>query len=248
MSEPVVQFRHFEFFYFDNKTKYEPVMIECLNKSEKAVKHFGGVFEEIKEQHKGQPDAIANPSGTELDFKLIIAEDYMEFKRATAPIVTEVLPDVKITSLPDPQEKKVLLLFNLMRNMSFDKLEECRKSRKHEDKSVVHVFDRSLNHEKKILLFVPLLFSTIDTNLSLDEQHKVILNEISDKCRFVYEYRNKTHPKYQTYMIYGLSASKREDYRFVISQFTANGVKEIDVVKVYELETMVELYHNNFFY
>ena len=43
-------------------------------------------------------------------------------------------------------------------------------------------------------------------------------------------YRNKTHPNYQTYMIYGLYTSKAEDYRFVISQFTPDGIKEIDVV------------------
>ncbi len=248
MSVPVIQYRHFEFFYFDKKTKYESVMIECLNKSEKAVKHFGGEFEAIKEQSKGQSDAIANPSGTELDFKLIIAEDYMKFRRATAPIVTENPTGVKIISMPDPQEKDVLMLFNVMRNMSFEKLEKFRESKKHAAKSIVHVFDKLLNHEKNILLFVPLLFSTIDASLSFDKQQKVVLDEISDKWNFVFEYRNKTHPNYQTYMVYGLYASKAEDYRFVISQFTTDGIKEIDVVKVYELETMVELYYNKYIY
>ncbi len=248
MINPVIQYKHFDFFYFDKKTKYESIMIECLNKSDKAVSHFGGIFEEIEDQSKGQSDAVASPSGIELDFKLVIAEDYMEFKRVTAPIVTEVLPGVKITSMPDPQEKKVLLLFNVLRNMTFAKLEEYRKSNKHEDKSVVHFFDKLLNHEKNILLFNPLLLSTVDTSLSIEEQHKIIQNEISDKCHFIYEYRNKTHPQFNTYMIYALSAPKTEEYRFIITQFTANGIVEIDSVNVYELNTMVSLYRKNFFY
>ena len=131
--------------------------------------------------------------------------------------------------------------------MTFEKIEEYRESNKHEDNSVVHFFDKLLNHQKNILLFNPLLLSTVDTSLSIEEQHIVILNELSEKLSFIYEYRNRSHCQYNTYMIYALYAPKPEDYRFIITQFTASGIVEIDSINVYELNTMVSLYYKNFF-
>ena len=131
--------------------------------------------------------------------------------------------------------------------MTFEKIEEYRESNKHEDNSVVYFFDKLLNHQKNILLFNPLLLSTVDTSLSIEEQHIVILNELSEKLSFIYEYRNRSHCQYNTYMIYALYAPKPEDYRFIITQFTASGIVEIDSINVYELNTMVSLYYKNFF-
>ncbi len=117
MENAILQYDFFPHYYTSNKDIYEPILCECLNKSKKMIDLCGGKFSLIKNQCNKQPDVIADNSGYEIDFKMMISETLKEFQSRTAPIAQEIAPGVKAFHNPPQLKKKVVLIWNCCRNI-----------------------------------------------------------------------------------------------------------------------------------
>lgn len=224
---------------------YETILCECLNKSNKVIKLFGGKFSRILNQENKQPDVIADNTGYELDFKLTISEPLKEFQSRTAPTVEEIFPGVKSYSNPQQLKKKVVLLWNCCRNMDETRLQALRKKSDMEAKAVTHFYDKVINQNKNILLFIPVFFSTIDKTLCADMQFETIFQEISSTTEFIYEFRNKNKEGYDTFIIYVINIPEEKEFTFVISKFTEKGLELIDKVRFFDLKSTQKLASEN---
>lgn len=106
MREPILKYTVMKNCYIANKTVYEAILCECLNKSVEMLKIGGGEFLLITEQGSGQPDVIVESTGYTIDFKMMISETYKEFMSRTAPVIQEFIPGVRAYSKPPSFRKK----------------------------------------------------------------------------------------------------------------------------------------------
>jgi len=245
LDNAVLQYNFFPHYYIETKDVYETILCECLNQSKKTVSLFGGKFSRITNQENKQPDVIADTSGYEIDFKMMISEQLKEFQSRTSPIAQELAPGVKSYSYPPSLKKKVVLLWNCCRNIDDNRLKELRNKRDMESKAVTHFFDKVINQDKNILLFIPVFFSTIDKNLCPEDQFKAIFQEISSTTSFIYEFRNKNKSGFDTFIIYAINIPQNKELSFVISKFTSNGLELIDTVRFFSLATTQQLSLDN---
>lgn len=114
-----------------------------------------------------------------------------------------------------------------------------------ESKAVVHFFDKVLNKPKNILLFIPLYITTVNKDLSPEEQFKTILSELSQTMRYIYEYRHQKHAEYDTFLIYLINIPQYNQFELIITKFTALGFDYIDTVPLFSLKTAVSLAREN---
>lgn len=239
---PVIEYRLLEHYYIENKDVYEPILVELLNKS-KLKKDYGD-FKWIKNQSCRQPDAVSE-QGYSVDFKLLISQDMCEFRNLTKLKKIKIDTGGFFVVGSETKEATVVSLFNALRAIDEAKLIKMRTEIDKFSKAVVHFFDKVISKEKNIVLFNPLYLDTIDKDLSEKDKFTVILNELSETTRFIYQFRSSNYPNCQTYFIYIISRRKITDHIFVISQFTSEGLKVIDTVNVFELNTMIKLYNDN---
>ena len=241
MQNAVIQYDFFPHYYISDKNTYEMILCECINKSKKMIDLCGGKFSIIVDQHNKQPDVVSDISGYEIDFKLMISETLKEFQSRTAPIAEEIAPGVKAIYNPPSLKKKVVLLWNCCRNIDDSRLQYLRTQKDMEAKAVTHFFDKVLNTNKNILLFFPVFFSTVDKSLSSEMQYETIFNEVSSTTSYIYEYRNKFCSGFDTYVIYAINIPNQNEFTLIISQCTSNGLKIIDTVRFFSLETVQKL-------
>lgn len=246
MRTPVIKYNFLEHFYIADKETYESILCECLNASEVMVSQFGGKFSVITEQSNGEADVKAEQSGYEIDFKLMISESLKEFQKHAAPVIDEIYPGVKCIAPGKHQQKKILLLSNACRDMTEGKLSSLRGMKDMESKAVLHFFEKVLKKNKNILLFVPAYFKTVDTNLTSEQQQKLIINELSVTTRFIVEFREKNCGSFDTYLVY-LESVEQVNY-FVIAKFDSDGLLFVDRVRMKDLEIIRSLKEYNEIY
>ena len=179
---------------------------------------------------------------------MMISETLKEFQRLTAPIVQEIAPGVKSLHIPNPLEKKILLLWNCCRDMTNEKLQHLRTKKDMEAKAVTHFFDKVISTKKNILLFMPIYFATVDKNLLPQEQHDAIFEELSSSTKFIYEFREKHFNGFDTFIIYVVHIPQTNEFYFVIAKFTPTGLEYIDKVPMFSLTSISTLKEENSFY
>ena len=244
MNEPLLKYTVLENKYISNKDVYESVLCDCLNQCPNMIEMVGSEFCLIKEQSNGQSDIRADKSEYEIDFKMMIAESYKEFLDRTAPITVEIVPGVKIYSLPPKLSKKVLLLWNYCKDMTDERLEQFRHQKDMDAKNVVHFFDKVINCPKNILIFMPIYFETIQNVLLNEKQFEIALEELSSSTKYVFDFRSTNQNGYQTFLVYLQKVSNNEIY-FVISEFTEQGLRLIDRVNMFSLKTVLQIKEEN---
>ena len=74
-----------------------------------------------------------------------------------------------------------------------------------EAKAVTHFFDKVINTDKNILLFIPVFFTTVDQSLPAEIQYETIHKEISATTSYIYDYRNEKSNGYDTYIVYAVN-------------------------------------------
>lgn len=241
----LLEYRFLEHFYTSNKSIYETILCECLNKSQNIVDLLGGNFSIISDQYDKQPDVVSQDTGYSIDFKLMISESLKEFQSRTAPIVQEIAPGVRSIIKPNPLKREVLLLWNCCKNMTEERLNELRRKKNMESKAVIHFFDKVLLSKKNILLFLPVYFSTVDKSLSTQLQHEYIFEELSVSVNFIYKYRQQFCSNYDTFIIYIVKTTNSKETDFIIAQFTENGLKYIDKIPMFSLNSTAKLQTDN---
>lgn len=241
MENAVIQYDFFPHCYISDKNTYESILCECINRSKNMIDLCGGKFSIIVDQHNNQPDVVSDISGYEIDFKMMISETLKEFQSRTAPIAQEIAPGVKAFHNPPPLKKKVVLLWNCCRNIDDSRLQYLRTQKDMEAKAVTHFFDKVLNTNKNILLFFPVFFSTVDKSLSVEMQYETIFKELSTTTSYIYKYRNKFCNGFDTYVIYAVNIPNQKEFTFVISKCISNGLKMIDTINFFSLETVQKL-------
>lgn len=241
MENAILQYDLFPHYYISNKDTYESIMCECLNKSEKMSNLYGGKFSRIVDQYNKQPDVISENSGYEIDFKMMISESLKEFQSRTAPIVQEIAPGVNTFHYPPQLKKKVLLILNCCKNIDENRLQHFRKQKDMEAKAVTHFFDKVINTNKNILLFIPVFFSTVDQSFSSKKQYEIILNEISTTTSYIYDYRFKNCNGFDTFIVYAVNISTKQEFNFIIAKFTSEGLEFIDKVQFFSLESVQKI-------
>lgn len=245
MSSAILQYDFFPHYYIATKDVYETILCECLNTSDKAITLFGGKFSRILNQENKQPDVVVNNTNYELDFKLMISESLKEFQNITSPVVEEIAPGIKCYSNSKTLRSKVILLWNCCRNINEARLQTMRKRGDKEAKAITHFFDKVINQNKNILLFIPVFFSTVDKTLCVDMQYETIFQEISSTTEFIYKFRNNNQSGFDTFIIYVVNIPQDNEFTFVISKFTENGLEFIDKVRFFELESTRKLATEN---
>ena len=237
MENAILQYDFFPHYYTSNKDIYELILCECLNKSKKMIDLCGGKFSLIKNQCNKQPDVIADNSGYEIDFKMMISETLKEFQSRTAPIAQEIAPGVKAFHNPPQLKKKVVLIWNCCRNMDDARLQYLRTQKDMEAKAVTHFFDKVINTDKNILLFIPVFFTTVDQSLSAEIQYETIHKELSETTSYINEKCNN----YDTYIVYAVNIPNKKEFSLIIAKFTANGLEIVDRVSFFSLESVQKL-------
>ena len=245
MNNSILEYSFLQHFYIADKNTYETILCECLNNSKKMLNISGGKFSLIKEQSNGQSDVKAANTGYELDFKMMISESLKEFQSRTAPIIQEIAPGVKSISKPPQLKKKVILIWNCCRNMSEKRLQELRNQKDMEGKAVTHFFDKVINQNKNILLFIPVYFTTVNKNISFEEQYENVFNEISSSTQFIYEFRNKHCTGYDTFLVYIVNIPQNKEFSFIICKYESEGLKFIDKVRMFSLKSTISLAIDN---
>lgn len=245
MENAILQYDFFPHYYTSNKDVYEPILCECLNKSKKMVGLCGGNFSLIKNQCNKQPDVMADNSGYEIDFKMTISETLKEFQSRTAPIAQEIAPGVKAFHNPPQLKKKVVLIWNCCRNTDDSRLQYLRTQKDMEAKAVTHFFDKVINTDKNILLFIPVFFTTVDQTLSPEKQYETIHKELSTTTSYIYNYRNQKSKGYDTYIVYAVNIPDKKEFSLIIAKFTANGLEIVDRVSFFSLESVQKLATEN---
>lgn len=245
MRTTVLEYMFLQDFFIANKGIYEQLLCECLNKSIQMSKFVGGNFTLIDNQENGQADVVSNDTGYEIDFKLMISETLKEYQVLSAPIIKELEPSIKAAYASKPIKKKVVLLQNACRDITEQRLNELRGKHDMESKAVVHFFDKVLNKPKNILLFIPLYITTINKDLSPEEQFDLILSELSQTMRYIYEFRHQKQSEYDTFLIYLINIPQCNQFELIITKFTAIGLDYIDTVPLFSLKTAVTLAQEN---
>lgn len=248
MSDAILEYGFLQHFYIADKNTYETILCECLNNSEKMLNISGGKFSLIKEQSNGQSDVKADNTGYELDFKMMISESLKEFQSRTAPIIQEIAPGVKSISKPPQLKKKVVLIWNCCRNMTEKRLQGLRNQKDMEGQAVTHFFDKVINQNKNILLFIPVYFTTVNKNISPEEQYANVFNEISASTQFIYEFRNKHCTGYDTFLVYIVNNPQNKEFNFVITKYESRGLEFIDKVRMFSLKSTLSLAVDNEIY
>ena len=238
MNTPILQYDFFPHYYTANKDTYETILCECLNKSKKVVSLIGGEVSKITEQENKQPDVVAENSGYEIDFKMMISQTLKEFQSITAPVVQELAPGVRSISMPPQKKQKAVLLWNCCRNMTEERLQDLRSKKDLESKAVVHFFDNVINQNKNILIFAPLFFSTVDRTLSVENQYEMIFKEISSTTSFIHKYRKENNTGIDTFFVYAVNIPELCEFSFIISKFTDNGLEFIDKLSMFSLKSV----------
>lgn len=241
MENAVLQYDFFPHYYISNKDTYELILCECLNKSEKMVNLCGGKFTLITNQCNKQPDVISENMGYKIDFKMMISETLKEFQSRTAPIAQEIAPGVKAFHNPPQLKKKVVLIWNCCRNIDDTRLQYLRTQKDMEAKAVTHFFDKVINTDKNILLFIPVFFTTVDQSLPTEMQYETIHSEISATTSYIYDYRNEKSNGYDTFIVYAVNIPDKKEFSMIIAKFTANGLEIIDRVSFFSLESVQKL-------
>lgn len=245
MRKPVLEYSFFPNYYIAKKEVYKNWLCESINLSKKFTNSYGNNFELIKEQSNGQADVISKDTNYEIDFKLMISNTLKEFLSLSAPIIEEIAPGVKIYSQPRQIEQKAVLLQNSCRDINKDKLEKLRKRNDVESKEVIHFFDKVLNKSKNILLLIPLYITTIDKNLSPDEQLKTVFSELSDTLQYIYEFRCEKQPNYDTFLFYILNIPQNRKFYLVMSKFSSSGLILIDSISFFSLKSIISISEYN---
>lgn len=226
---PKIEYGFLPEYYYGSKTVYENILCELLNKSEYFAE---GEFVLINKQSNGEPDVINRETGFPLDFKLMISQSFSELQK----IIKKSDGNISLKKKPE-----VVLLLNACRNMNPVKLKEYSKRNDMLSKAVSHFFEKNLNISKNIVLFVPLLITTVDKTFLKDEQFELIHNELSQTLQYIYTYRNNYQSNFDTYFVYIVNIHGTTSFTFVISKFTEQGLEIIDKVNMFSLESILDL-------
>ncbi len=89
--------------------------------------------------------------------------------------------------------------------MDDTRLQYLRTQKDMEAKAVTHFFDKVINTDKNILLFIPVFFTTVDQSLPAEIQYETIHKEISATTSYIYDYRNEKSNGYDTYIVYAVN-------------------------------------------
>ena len=238
---PIIEYTFLQHFYISPKETYEKILCECINKGQGLKEKCGGNFVAVSDQSHGECDAVVPSTDYGLDFKLMISETLAEFLSITRPQLKEIAKGVTVTCCCDPITANVVLLPNACRNLTEERLNKYRKGHDKLSKAVVHFFDETLNTAKNILLFLPLYVTTVDKTKRTNERFAAIDAEFSDTLQYIHTYRNTKHPGLDTYFVYIVNVEKTRKSSFVISQFTTEGLRTLDVINMYSLNSVVEL-------
>ena len=109
--------------------------------------------------------------------------------------------------------------------MDDTRLQYLRTQKDMEAKAVTHFFDKVINTDKNILLFIPVFFTTVDQSLPAEIQYETIHKEISATTSYIYDYRNEKSNGYDTYIVYAVNIPDKKELSLIIAKFTANGLE-----------------------
>jgi len=132
--------------------------------------------------------------------------------------------------------------------MTSEKLNMHRTLNNMESKAITHFFDKVLNTNKNVLLFLPIYFSTVDKTLSTQLEFEYIFKELSSTTKFIYEYRQQHCANFDTFIIYIVKSNSSKESNFIISQFTENGLKYIEKIPMSSLDSISNFLSQNTFF
>ena len=98
---------------------------------------------------------------------------------------------------------------------------------------------------ENILLFIPVYFTTVNKNISSEEQYENVFNEISSSTQFIYEFRNKHCTGYDTFLVYIVNIPQNKEFSFIICKYESEGLKFIDKVRMFSLKSTLSLAIDN---
>ncbi len=254
--DSILKYNFLKFAYIDSKDhkgnnkNYEYILCELLNECKDIVHYFSDVdvnnlnaseinFEILQNQSKGEADIREAMTNYELDFKLMISNSLAEVQSKT--IYHDRKKGITVEcGIDGPIE--VISLYVACSDMTEIKLQKLRIQKNKESKSVLYFFDKVINVDKNILIFIPIYFWPIDYSCLPEKQHEIIFNKISLSTKYIYTYRNKHKPTYDTFIVYleKINTNKKTEYNFIISKCTANGLKYIGKVNMFCLKTIID--------
>lgn len=228
-SAPKIEYGFLPDFFYSSKKVYENILCELLNKSS----YFAdGKFHLIENQSKGEPDVINDKTAYSLDFKLMISQSFAELQK----IIKKTGGTVSLKKKPE-----IVFMLNACRNMNSTKLKDYNKRNDVLSKTVSHFFEKNLNVSKNLLLFIPLFITTVDSALSKEEQFELIHREFSETLNYIHSYRVDTQKTFETFIVYIVNIHNTAYFTFVVSKFTDNGLKTIDKVDMFSLESVLDV-------
>ena len=232
----ILQYGFLQYFYFGDTKTYETILCECLNMSTRMKEIGGSDFSLVENQSHKEDDVVALYYS--LDFKLMISPSLAEFQSLTTRKAHEVAPGVHMFSEGKATKQDAVLLLNMCRNITKEKLKVFRRTDDQASKDVLRFFEKSLNKPKHILIFLPAYIQTIEQTLSEDEKYETVHNELSNTLRYIYDFRKENQPGFDTYFVYILNISVNHRFLMVINRFCETGLEMIDRIDYFSLPTV----------
>ncbi len=177
---------------------YEDFIIEYLNESAYFMdKTDGELFYHSNDESKGQCDAITN--NYSLDFKLILGQSMQYAKNLTSEQIDTNGKGVVYYSIAKGKgEYRAIWLHKALRDLTKENLEQIiNDGATNELECDVLAYMESIDKEKNLLLFYPVIFEYCGTDICTAQSiANIICNDFCESLKV----RTSLHPNHETYV------------------------------------------------
>jgi len=184
------------------KTKYEPLLLECLNYITYFIEKSGGGFSAPKSEHNGESDAIGE-NGYSIDFKCLISQKGAKNLNEISPTksrlsngLTAIHPSKAsmrgVQKLPFPNLWGFLVNGSLHLNENYEII-LADKTEPHM-KSTIESLNKMTRKKKNLLFFLCISFKLEDSN-----NIEMLCGRASSAFKIISNARTKLAAEYETY-------------------------------------------------